>query len=864
MGFAPGWNRSRRLLVLLLLFLVPVPEAAALDPKRRMSEYIVDFWQEDSGLPQKYVYVIRQTRDGYLWVGTRSGLARFDGVRFTVFDDRQEQQLQESEVTSLDEAPDGSLWIGTNGGGVSHLRDGRFTTYGAEDGLPSAFITDVAHAPDGAVWIGTNGGVARLKDGHVTRYTKAEGMPDERVHCVYVDDAGVVWIGLESGLATLRDGRVEDQTASNPQLHTYVRHIVPDGAGGLWLASRAGLIRFKDGVGEIVTTPRGLILGLSVDPQGTVWFATQSKLFRYRDGVAEMFEQAEFMRVGADRTLKQSTLNNIQTLATDREGSVWIGTAQSGMARLRDAVFSTVTDESSEDDHVRVPAVFGDSQGAVWLALGGGEVGRYKDGVLERVRFSENGNVDTFCEDLEGAIWAADGKTIAKYRSGRFVNVPEAKAEGVVASLADRSGNIWFGGSKRGLFRYRDGQVTQYTKAEGLPGEAVRGLAEDKRGAIWIGTRDGGLARWSDGRFTTWGRKEGLPSASVSAVHVDPDDAVWVATRRGLVRIRDGRVSVFTARHGLPANFFYQIVGDDLGYLWLTYGRGILRLSRQELNDVADGKAAALTYRTFGMESGMKNTSMVIPNQPAATRARDGRLWFGTGDGAAVVDPRSLVQNQVVPPVWVEEIRVDDRRSPARADATFPPGEGDVELRYTGLSFVAPQSVRFRYKLEGFDADWIDAETRRVAYYTNLPPRSYVFHVKACNNDGVWNDTGHSVRFHLRPHWYQTGWFRVGALLTLGMGLLGVHRLRLREHKRRAAELQKRVDEAVGQIKMLNGMLPICASCKKIRDDSGYWNQMESYIAAHSQADFSHGICPDCLVTLYPEYAATREEPKGS
>jgi len=387
----------------------------------------------------------------------------------------------------------------------------------------------------------------------------------------------------------------------------------------------------------------------------------------------------------------------------------------------------------------------------------------------------------------------------------------------------------------------------------------VRGLAEDSQGGIWVGTKDGGLARLHEGRFTSYGKKEGLPSASVSAVYVDKDDTVWIATRRGLARLRAGAITSYTAPHGLPANFFYQIVEDDHGYLWLTHGRGIVRLSRQELNDVADGKAATVSCRTFGTESGMKSTAMIIPKQPAAHKARDGRLWFATGNGAAVVDPASLVANHVVPPVWIEELRVDGKEEPARAGAAFPPGDGDVAIHYTGLSFVAPQSVRFKYKLEGFDAEWVDAETRRVAYYTNLPPGPYEFRVKACNNDGVWNETGHHLQFRLRPHWYQTRWFHGAMLLTLAAGLASLHQLRVRGHKRREKELAERVNEAVGHIKMLRGMLPVCASCKKIRDDKGYWNQMETYIAQNSEADFSHGICPECIARLYPEYAAATD-----
>jgi hypothetical protein len=370
---------------------------------------------------------------------------------------------------------------------------------------------------------------------------------------------------------------------------------------------------------------------------------------------------------------------------------------------------------------------------------------------------------------------------------------------------------------------------------------------------VWVAAKDTGIACLHDGQVTTYASLDGRP-LSAAAVYVDANDVAWAATRRGLVRIEGDRVRTFTAAQGLIANYYYQIVEDDSGSLWLTHGRGVARVARQDLDDVAAGRAEAVDGRTFGTESGIKVTTMVVPNQPAALKARDGRLWFATGRGAAVVDPRSLVHNRVPPPVWVEDLRVDKDVRRAEDGAVFAPGEGDVEIHYAGLSFIDPDRMHFRYRLEGFDADWIEAGTRRIAYYTHLPPGRYQFRVRACNNDGVWNETGHGVTFELRPHWYQTGAFQASLVMLLGLAVVGGHKWRVREHRRRERELKLRVDEAVGHVKMLRGMLPICAGCKKIRDDKGYWNQMETYIQANSEADFSHGMCPECIARMYPDY----------
>jgi sugar lactone lactonase YvrE len=506
----------------------------------------------------------------------------------------------------------------------------------------------------------------------------------------------------------------------------------------------------------------------------------------------------------------------------------------------------------------RVSAVFEDHEGATWLAMDAGGVARSRDGDWQL--FEETGlrSIDTFVEDAAGALWGANEEHLYKFERGHFRVMAESPSIG--SAVLDKDGSLWLGSRSDGLLRYNNGQMTTYGPEQGLPGKQVRGLALDHKGGIWVGMKDGGVARLQDGVVTAYSEKEGLPSLSVAAVYVDSEDVVWVATRRGLCRIRDGRVTTYTAAdHGMPANYFYQILEDGHGNFWLTHGRGVARVSRQSLMEVADGRRHTIDGQTFGTESGIKSTAMVVPNQPAAWKAHDGRLWFATGRGAAVVDPAALFHNTVVPPVWVEEMRVDKVTHTAAGAAEFPPNDGDVEIRYTALSLIAPTRVQFKYRLEGFDDQWVDADTRRVAYYTHLPPGDYRFHVKACNNDGLWNEAGSVISFRLQPHWYQTDWFRIAAAGMVGVTLLGAHRWRLRQHRRRETELAERVEEAVRHVKTLRGLLPICAGCKKIRDDSGYWNQMETYISDHSGADFSHSMCPDCIARMYPDYAQDQE-----
>jgi hypothetical protein len=366
-------------------------------------------------------------------------------------------------------------------------------------------------------------------------------------------------------------------------------------------------------------------------------------------------------------------------------------------------------------------------------------------------------------------------------------------------------------------------------------------------------TTTGGVSRWADGKFTSFTAKDGLAGDRVTGIHLDDTGTLWFLAREGLTRYKDGRFLTFRAREGLFSNFVSNMLDDARGVCWFSCSRGIFTVDRGEFDAVADGKARLMVGREYGVEDGLTTGAFGAGLQPSAWRMTDGRLLFCSLKGLVIADPRRLFVNARPPPVYVEQVVIDGREHLPDRAIKAAPGNGAVEIHYTALSYWAPNKVRFKHRLVGFNNDWVDAGTRRFAYYANLPPGRYDFRVVACNDNDIWNYVGATVSFTLKPHFRQTIWF-YGICLT-GLFLLvgAAHELRVRRLRAREKMLRQRVDAAVAKVKVLSGLMPVCAGCKKVRNDRGYWQQIEAYIAEHSETEVSHSLCPECVKKLYPD-----------
>ncbi len=786
----PVRNPILRRLPLLGTLLVAYLLSATTLPKDPNSTFwhVLDIRKQPQGLPQNSVYAILQTSDGYIWVGTKQGLARFDGVHFTTFDGHQ--QLRESEVQALLEGDDSSLWIATFGGGVSRYKDGQFTTYTTKEGLAGDYSVALCKDPEGAIWIGSLSGASRFKDGRITSYTVKDGLVDEGAMALYCDTDGSVWIAARSGgLSKFQNGKIFPHATGEPPPNSPIRAIYRDRQHALWTGRNDGLFRFQDGKFTHYTTKEGLasnlIHRLYEDPQGNLWIGTHDGLNRYKEGKISSSPAHD---------------TNITAISGDREGNLWVGSAYEGLFRLHPGQFVTYTQDDGLDNN-HIFTVTEDHTGTIWVGTEKG-LSAFRDDKFtsysSKAGLPEK-NTISLLEDRGGHLWVGV-EDFGLYRSHSPVECAHPPCKLAFDNIKphiytrvmfqDRSGAIWVG-SDDGVIRYSDERATSstvYTERNGLLSNAVRSFAEDQAGNVWIGTRSG-LNEYRDGKFLAYTEKDGLGNNFIEQLYVDPEGVLWMGTYSGLSRFKDGKFINYTVDDGLYCEAVYHMVEDNRQNLWVSCNKGIFRVSKQQLNDFAEGKIHSLSSIAYGPEHGLSSTVAGAGLQPAACKDRDGSVWFGMMKGLSVASPENLSINPLPPPVHVEEVIIDNHLFSPNLMADVSPGRGDLEFHYTGLSFLAPEKVRFKYKLEGYDRDWIDAGDRRAAYYGKIAPGSYTFRVIAANNDGVWNPTGAAFGFRLRPHFYQMLWFQALCAVLLAFSLWLYVRGYQRRLRRRDQEL---------------------------------------------------------------------------
>ena len=761
------------------------------------AQYRFDSWTTDDGLPQNSVFSILQTGDGYVWFTTLDGLVRFDGIKFKVFNRSNSPGLTTNRLIYLLAEDDDTIWVGTEDGGLLRFEDGKFRAFTVADGLPSVKVNKVFRDFDGNLLAATPAGLARF-DGE--KFI-AENRLDGRDYALYFAPSGIRWELAQNGLTATQNGQITeyelpfelnqisaDRTFNYPG---YVAMLEDRRAPGvLWLTAAAKLYRLENGEFTGFSAdegmPKSFVRAIVQDESDVIWLGTETDgLCRFAENRVKCYTKADGL-----------SSSRITGLLIDREQTLWAATNERGINRVTGQAITALSKKEGLFDSNVYP-LLEDSQGSFWIGAFNA-LSLYKDGAVTNFT-AQNGLlyeiVQSLFEDHDGRIWIGSVGGIEYLENGKFVDFTEKL--GVAIGDFDfwdiyqtNEGVMWFATGK-GLFKYENENVSKFTTENGLPSSDVKKILRAADGTLWFGTV-GGLVRFDGKRFEVFTEKDGLPGNHIRTIYEDADGLLWVGTYdSGLAVLRDGKFTKITAENGLFSNGVFAILPDEHGNFWMSSNQGIYRVNRQQLLDFADGKISSIVSTAFGKSDGMLSTECNGGRQPAGIKASDGRLWFPTQDGAAIVDPESVAFNPLPPPVVIETVKIENQMLDNFQTAIeLQPGQENLEIGYTGLSFIKPEQIRFRYRLEGLDKDWTDAGERRTAYFPYLPPGNYTFRVAAANSDNVWNETGATLSVVVNPPFYRH-WLFIAACLAVFVAVAyGIYRVRLArvERARRAQE----------------------------------------------------------------------------
>ncbi len=748
-------------------------------------------WTVDDGLPLNTVNTILQTADGYLWLGTGAGLVRFDGMKFDIFNHETVPQLSSNVIISLVEDPGGTLWITTRGDGVLRYRDGVFDSITEKDGLLSNDVWAIQVSVDGSIWLGTRRGLNRMAKGSLSAVPMPGNLPTHEVSALLEDRNGRIWVGTHGGGLFRFGGRGNSNEPDYSGLEgKIITALFEDRQGSLWAGTMEhGLFKYQGGRWSSYTVKEGLasnnIFCFYEDRRGNLWIGSQ--------GGGICIHTADDDRITPFRGQGDFKSNMVLDFCEDREGTLWIATNGHGLNCLRQTKMITYTPKNGLS-YDNTYGVFQDSEGRIWSGTKGYGVNVFKDNRFQNMTTREGlpvNSVVSFAQQRSGAMWFGTmGGGVCRWKDNRFdtFNTQNGLSYNFSRCVyVDPGDTVWAGTSKGGVHRF-DEASGSFTMVGNVKFR-INTMLKDSKGNLWLGTFGRGMCRLVDGKIEVFDEKQGLSNNIISCLYEDRDGVIWIGTVKGINRFHDGIFSHLYKKNGLPDDVVYCIMEDHNRDFWISSNKGIYCLGRKEAEAFFDGKIRQVEPTVYSREAGMLSPECNGGNHPAGWKSGDGKLWFPTTRGLAVIDPRNIGLNKIPPPLVVEQIVSDCTPLPTEESVTVPPDCNNLVIHFTALSFVVPDKIRFKCKLEGYEDDWRDNGNKRSIQYTAIPPGKYRFRVIARNSDGIWNTTGAAFDVYLKPRLYQTTAFQLGLLAGFfSLGLLSYFYLKKNLVIRRARQ----------------------------------------------------------------------------
>ena len=789
-------------LMLVLVLLGPAP-AFALDPHKPIHRYAHSHWDRDNGLPSTSVQQLLQTRDGYLWLGTQDGLVRFDGQEFHAFDSKSTPVIGNNNVQALIETRDGGLWFSTLGGGVVRYLHDEFRAWTTADGLSSDVVRELLEDRDGNLWIGTDEGLDRMVDGRIETWDLRESLGDNVIIALFQDRLGRLWVASRNGgVCVFADGACQAPPLPEGLEVTHARAFLQAGDGSLWIGTEGhGLLHIQGDHYTRTTTQEGLscveVTDLLEDRDGNLWIGTRRNgLNRLGPGGPEVYGTSEGL-----------SFPHVTSLLEDREGNLWIGTYAGGLNGLREAAFVTYGGRDGLSTEV-VLSVLEDRLGYVWI---GTMQGLFRMHGEQVVPFAGQEQVDQIAvtglyQDPQDALWVGTfGMGLYRFSEGvwtRWTTGDGLPANYVYAVAEDADGTTWVG-TQKGLCRLVDDHFELVDVDPELAIMTVRLLHLDRTGQLWVGFDGGGLQRWTGLGFEPLELPQGFTPNQLQllTVHESADGTLWFGTEGGLLRLSEGELRVLTGQDGLWDERVWKVLEDDAGNLWCSSNRGVFRVEKSDIDAYLRGQRREVTSQVFGTADGMASSECNGGFIAAGTRTQDGRLWFPTTRGVAVVNPAEALRPKPIPPVTLRGVVVDNDEVDYHQEIVVQPGAVRLDFLFTAPYFIAPEKVTYRHRLN--QDVWSRPETRREATFTYLDPGTYTFQVIASNGYGAWNEEGASVSFVVLPYFYETTWFMVLVIAGLVLLIVGVLWVQEQQHRLRQRDLEAKVAERTAELHKL-------------------------------------------------------------